>query len=126
MSEKWVTIGRYDNVPTASIIRARLEAEGFETRIPNENFSSVLPLGRPPKFLRVQLQVREEDAEEALALLEREASEPFEEEDWLEAASDDAVDDEPTIDWGEYRTFFAPVLLVVGVWIAYKILKTLF
>lgn len=83
--DQWKTIRRYVNQTEALVARASLEAAGFDVQLLDEvrvsmNNLEALALGG------MRLQVRPEDAEEALALLDT----PVEltEDDWNTGSPD--------------------------------------
>jgi len=75
MSEPWVTVARLQNHPEYLLARARLESAGIECFSPNEHTARIagamLLFSGEHRFI---LQVRPEQVEDALALLEEPGS----------------------------------------------------
>jgi hypothetical protein len=63
--EGLVTVGRFQDPAEAQMARGMLEAAGIETFLVGENVNQLIP-----SAFRVRLQVRVEDEEAALELLE--------------------------------------------------------
>jgi hypothetical protein len=63
--EGLVTVGRFQDPAEAQMARGMLEAAGIETFLVGENVNQLIP-----SAFRVRLQVRAEDEEAALELLE--------------------------------------------------------
>lgn len=63
MDDKLITIARFSTPTTAHVARARLEADGIDAVVLNENIATLAPfLGFQDGGQMVQLQVRAEDA----------------------------------------------------------------
>jgi hypothetical protein len=105
MGSRIVDVGRFDSAIDANFARIQLEEKGIPSFVAGQQAGTMfgLPLGGPDG---IRLQVREEDAERAVAVLEArtpavpaeagadEGSGPFRDEDSVEAVDllDKAVD----------------------------------
>ncbi len=64
------TVGYYDTTFEAEVARGKLESEGIEAFVLNENMGSVLPLGGVIRSMRPYLVVADEDMTRACEVLE--------------------------------------------------------
>ena len=68
MEDRWTELKRFIDLPTAQLVAARLESEGIETQIPDQNVQSTLShLG--PALGGVRLLVRESQKNKSKAIL---------------------------------------------------------
>jgi hypothetical protein len=70
VAEPWVTVAQLENQPEYLLARARLESAGIECFSPNEHIARIAgPMMLFTGEHRFVLQVRPEEADDALALL---------------------------------------------------------
>ena len=102
MNEKLITIARFDNYIEAELAKQRLEDEGITAFVAGENANNVY--GGVPAVSDIELQTPESQAEQALRLLEAnasqkdgrsEADEDWEsDEDWEQSEESEPSEDE--------------------------------